>query len=178
MSRPRRVKKYRHRATKIADTGPTPQTAAKLRPDVVAVLHRAGILSQDQANAAEAIRDVWAALQSTIIGGGAYGLSFGRSGKIADPVSRMTGREAALWSRVWKPWADELGRMVRSGRDGPAAVGRVTVLQLVLDVVCDNIAPTSEPMLAAVRAGLDRWNAIARDGRRERARRRPAGGAV
>jgi len=178
MSRPRRVRRYRHRASKIADQGPTPETLRKLKPDVVARLHQAGALHQDHVNAAEAIRDVWAALQSTIIGGAAYGLVAGRSGIIGDPVSRMTGREAALWARVWKPWADELGRMVRSGRDGPAAVGRVTVLQLVLDVVCDNIAPTSEPMLAAVKAGLDRWCAIDREGRRERGKRRPAGGAA
>jgi len=60
MSRPRRVR-YRHRVKKSSDLmGPTPETAAKLRPDVIARLHQAGVLHQEQVNAAEAIRDIWA----------------------------------------------------------------------------------------------------------------------
>lgn len=158
-----------------AETGPTPETAAKLRPDMVAALHRAGALDPDQALAAEAVRTLWAAMMPPLIGGRTYGLvAGGRSGRPVDPVGKLSGAHGRTWSAVWRPWAAEMGARTIVTRDGPLAIGQGTVLALVLDVVADNIAPTAA-QLAALRAALDRWNAIARAARRKPRKDAPEG---
>lgn len=178
MSRPRRVRRVRQpRVKPPREFGPTPETAAKLRPDVIEALHRAGALHAEQVNAAEQIRTVWFALQKSTINRRGYGMAAGDGGQAPDPLAGLSGATAALWSRVWRPWADELGRIRVATRDGPSAITSTTALAVTLDVVADNLPPTAATLPVVTRA-LDRWRAIDRDGRRERGRRRAPGGAA
>ena len=117
------------------DTGPTPETAARLRRDLVARLAGEGRLGRGQVRAALEVRRVWEAF-----GRGLFpatntmtpAAGRGRRAMFIDPIDRLTRLEEAAWRLRYRPWAREMAVTVAAG-----AI-RTTRLQLILDVVVDN----------------------------------------
>ena len=111
--RPQRARRAAVRRRDIAP-GPTPQTAAKLRRDVLLHLYEKGRLRREHLEAAEEIRRIWQAF-SRSLGATATNpdtLATGRQGARArQPIEGLTGGEEAIWRNR---------------------------LQLVLDIVVDN----------------------------------------
>jgi hypothetical protein len=114
--------------------GPTPQTVAKLRRDIVERLRQEGRLSEEQARAAAEVRRVWEAFGRGLFPR-ARELDQPRKphgGMFVDPVERLTDGEERIWRLRYRPWAREMSVEI------VANVVRVSRLQLVLDVVVDN----------------------------------------
>lgn len=114
--------------------GPTPQTVAKLRRDVVERLREEGRLSEEQARAAAEIRRVWEAF-----GRGLFPRTRDldrprqpHGGMFVDPVESLTDTEERIWRLRYRPWAREMSVEIVAG------IVRVSRLQIVLDVVVDN----------------------------------------
>tara|TARA_R110000868_G_scaffold4155_26_gene25496 strand:- start:1027 stop:1557 length:531 start_codon:yes stop_codon:yes gene_type:complete len=132
--RPQRARRAAVRRRDIAP-GPTPQTAAKLRRDVLLHLYEKGRLRREHLEAAEEIRRIWQAF-SRSLGATATNpdtLATGRQGARArQPIEGLTGGEEAIWRNRYRPWAREMASIVCGG------TVRVTGLQLVLDIVVDN----------------------------------------
>lgn len=114
---------------------PTPQTAAKLRQDVIERLLREGRLRDEQVRAAREIRRVWEAV------GRALFPSASRPDaprqphmrqRFRDPVARMTDVEEIVWRQRYRPWADEMAVPIAAGSV------RISRLQIVLDIAVDN----------------------------------------
>ncbi|MDE0334638.1 MAG: hypothetical protein OXI64_06735 [Defluviicoccus sp.] len=117
------------------EAGPTPETAAKLRRDLVRRLAAEGRLGREQVRAALEVRRVWEAFgrglfPATNTMAGAAGRA--RRAMFADPIDRLTRAEEAAWRLRYRPWAREMAVTVAAG-----AI-RTTRLQLILDVVVDN----------------------------------------
>ena len=114
---------------------PTPQTAAKLRQDVVGRLLARGRLAPCHAEVAEEIRRVHEAIGRGMFpssqafmwtGGG------GNRGRPRDFLDRMTERERDAWERRYIPWSRAMATDIAAGLVG------TRWLQLVIDVVVDN----------------------------------------
>lgn len=117
------------------DAGPTPETAAKLRRDLVRRLAEEGRLGREQVRAALEVRRVWEAFGRGLFPAtSVFSPVVGRKGRamFADPVERLTRAEEAAWRLRYRPWAREMAVTVAAG-----AI-RTTRLQLILDVVVDN----------------------------------------
>lgn len=118
---------------------PTPQTVAKLRVDVLKRLLDGGHLREEHVEAAKEIQRVWFALGRGLFPRSRWAESLDRvdgTEPFRDPIDLMNTREERLWRIHYRPWADEVGRLLL-GRGGS-----VSVLQIVLDVVVDNWAPS------------------------------------
>ncbi|MBC8158274.1 MAG: hypothetical protein H8E94_02970 [Alphaproteobacteria bacterium] len=89
--------------------GPTPETAAKLRYDVIDTLHRAGELKLHHVNAAHEIERVYLALCRGMFPASRPDQNNG-SRRITDIFDRLTDAEESLWLRRYKPWANKVGR--------------------------------------------------------------------
>ena len=146
---------------------PTPETAAKLRCDVVQRLGERAALSAAQLRAAREIRRVWEAVGRGLVAR-AQSLTpraeSRRRGLFADPIARMSGQEERAWRLHYRPWAREMARTVAAG------ALRTSRLQLVLDIVVDNHGTRQVEgwyrmrhgsALAHVRAALQRYAEIA-----------------
>jgi hypothetical protein len=146
---------------------PTPETARKLRRDMIGVLLIRGRLTPEQARAAEEIRTVQEA-----VGRGMFrtsrldpGASFQRKGGAPrDFLDRMTEDEHHLWQRHYLPWTRELALDIAAGIPG------TRWLELVTAIVIDNTGLREIEQryglrhgraLSYLAAGLDRYNAIA-----------------
>ena len=165
----------KRRARTARDTGdpgsesvpPTPQTAAKLRRDIVRRLAADGGLSPEQVRAAEEVRRVWEA-----VGRGLFARAQSlapvagrrRSALFADPIDRLSHAEERAWRLRYRPWAREMAVTVAAGTI------RTSRLQLVLDVVVDNYGLREVESwyrmrhgaaLAHVRAALQRYAELA-----------------
>ena len=114
------------------NAGPTPETAAKLRRDIVVRLAQEGRLGREQVAAALEVRRVWEAF------GRGPRTRWRRSPVAAsrrlfiDPIDRLTRQEEAAWRLRYRPWAREMAVTVAAG-----AI-RTSRLQLILDIVVDN----------------------------------------
>ena len=130
LTRPRRPKA-------VAQDHGTPETARKLRRDVVEELGAARRLGHDEMSAARDIRLVWDALGRSMFPSReldrALASGPGYSGAI-HPEERMTGPEARAWRQRYLPWVGMLGQ-VRPVRGGPTAA------QLAIAMVVDNWTP-------------------------------------
>lgn len=131
----------------VADV-PTPETAAKLKPDVLTVLHRAGYLSAEDLAAAEDISRIWRALmrglfpQRPALDGAR---TAGRPGA-RDPISGMSTGEAWLWRAVYKPWAADMSDRVLLPAQTPGGRlrhGEISRLELVRRIVSANDDPVT-----------------------------------
>lgn len=146
---------------------PTPETARKLRRDMIGVLLIRRRLTPEQARAAEEIRHVQEA-----VGRGMFrtsrmdrGASFQRKGGAPrDFLDRMTEEEHHLWQRHYLPWTRDLALDIASGIPG------TRWLELVTAIVIDNAGLREIEQRYALRhgralsylaAGLDRYNEIA-----------------
>ena len=117
------------------NAGPTPETAAKLRRDIVVRLAQEGRLDREQVAAALEVRRVWEAF-----GRGLFPATntlapvAGRrkQAMFIDPIDRLTRQEEAAWRLRYRPWAREMAVTVAAG-----AI-RTSRLQLILDIVVDN----------------------------------------
>ena len=140
MTSPRPSRRTRTRAER--NYGPTPETRAKLRPDPILELYRAGVLDQRLAGAAQEIREIYEAVRGRFMSSHMGRLPEHIDGK---PVARsnrhpLDGLEPSLRKRyvaAYMPWAGYMGR-----RGVPTAgVDRVAWLQLVVDAVIDGHDP-------------------------------------
>lgn len=119
---------------------PTPETAAKLRQDVVLDLLASGEITQDHADAAAEIRECWMAQTRGVFFGSTHVRpALTHDGNLVQSGVDLSGGEA-LWREVWKRWA--------------AALRNVG---WVLDVVVDN-QPVGN--VIALRLALDAWNRL------------------
>ncbi len=112
-----------------------PETAAKLRRDIVERLAREGRLGPEQVRAALEIRRVWEAFGRGLFPSArpiAPTADRRRRAMFRDPVDRLTPSEERAWRLHYRPWAREMAVTVAAG-----AV-RTTRLQLILDVAVDN----------------------------------------
>lgn len=109
----------------------TDGTRLKLKGDAVYQMHVARKISDDQRDAAEEIRFVWAALGRGLMPR-ASDPSRPQGSGAADPVSTMRWAEARAWRDHYAPWAAAQGRIIVREAD------RLRALQLTLDVVVDN----------------------------------------
>ncbi len=118
-----------------APIGPTPETAAKLRYDVIAKLYLDGKLDDTHVAAAQEIRRVWEA-----IGRGLFPRARqldripnrGGATRPREPADLMSQSEAIAWRDRYRPFATEMSVDILS------RVSRVSRLQLTLDIVIDN----------------------------------------
>ena len=114
---------------------PTPETATKLRRDVIERLFKEGRLREEHVRAADEIRRVWEAVGRSLFPSGARFDSprqshLRRAPK--EPLQGMSDVEEVIWRRRYRPWADEMSVPIATG------TVRVSRLQLTLDVVVDN----------------------------------------
>ena len=121
----------------IADEniGPTPETASRLRRDLVARLAREGRLGREQVRAALEVRRVWEAFGRGLfptVDTTAPIAERRKQAMFVDPIDRLTPAEERAWRLRYRPWAREMAVTVAAG-----AI-RTTRLQLILDVVVDN----------------------------------------
>ncbi len=117
------------------DIGPTPETAGKLRHDIVERLAREGRLGREQVRAALEIRRVWEAFGRGLFPAArpiALIAERRKHAMFSDPIDRLTPEEETAWRLRYRPWAREMAVTVAAG------VIRTTRLQLILDIVIDN----------------------------------------
>ena len=117
------------------NVGPTPETAAKLRRDIVVRLAQEGRLGGEQVAAALEVRRVWEAFGRGLFPStNTLAPVAGRrkQAMFIDPIDRLTRREEAAWRLRYRPWAREMAVTVAAG-----AI-RTSRLQLILDIVVDN----------------------------------------
>lgn len=153
-----------NRATAPDDAiGPTPETKAKLRHDVLHRLAREGRLDAQHIMAAEEIRGAWEAIGRGLFPT-ARQLHMPRlptaSRAYLQPFERMSNTEERTWRLRYRPWADEMSIEIVS------PTTRTTRLQLVHDVIIDNFGLRAiEDLyrlkhgraLLHIRAALDRY---------------------
>ena len=117
--------------------GPTEQTKAKLKADVVLRLYQQGRLNCAQLKAAEEIRDIWEAIGRGLFpfrGTDDPMLRSANRGSFRHPVDRMSGHEERAWRENYCPWKEVMA--------APAFAGRpVTIHALVHEVVVGNRGP-------------------------------------
>lgn len=115
--------------------GPTPQTAAKLKRDLIAHLRDKERLIPEHARAAEDIRRIWQAF-SRILGPSATNPATLATGRQAGggqmQIDWLTEREEAIWRERYRPWASEMAAQPCGGTI------RVTKFQIVFEIVVDN----------------------------------------
>ena len=117
----------------------TDKRSNRLRRDVMEKLEASGRLKPDHMLAVEDIRRIWQAFGRGLFPA-ARDIARPRvdGGRpFTDPVGRMREGEAALYQRRYKPWAVWAGREAIANRAGE----RLTLLQLVYDMVIDNMGP-------------------------------------
>ena len=126
---------HRRGAERPIAIGPTPETAAKLKRDLVDHLRNKGRLSSSQAMAAEEVRRIWQAF-SRILGPSATNpatLATGRQARGAQArIDWLTDVEETIWRERYRPWAAEMTARPCGGTI------RVTQFQIVLEIVVDN----------------------------------------
>jgi hypothetical protein len=115
--------------------GPTPQTVAKLRRDLMLLLYQKRRLRIEHLQAAEDIRRIWQAF-SRSLGATAVNpdtLATGRQPvQGRQPLDWFTATEEVIWRNRYRPWAREMGSSACGGTI------RVTRLQAVLELVVEN----------------------------------------
>lgn len=102
---------HRQGADRAVAIGPTPETAAKLKRDLVEHLRNKGRLSSSQVMAAEEVRRIWQAF-SRILGPSATNhttLATGRQSKGDHArIDWLTDVEETIWRERYRPWAAEM----------------------------------------------------------------------
>lgn len=125
----------------------TMEMAAKLRSDVVEKLVDAGRLHAGHAQAASEIEEVhygWTRSTVKVASFEPRIASSPQSGTDGDQISRLTRREARLWSSFYAPWSREIGGMMYAG---------YTHLELVLIMLIDNYGPRQIEEMLRLRHG-------------------------
>ena len=147
---------------------PTPETAAKLRRDVVQMLEDQGRLRPEHVRAAHEVRRVWEAFGRGLFTRAQSIAPVAERRKramFADPVGRLSLAEERAWRLRYRPWAREMAITVAAGTI------RTSRLQLVLDIVVDNNGTRQVEgwyrmrhgaALEHVRAALHRYAELAR----------------
>ena len=146
------------------ETGPTPETRAKLRADVALKLYRLGKLDQQQMLAVEDIRTYWQAFSRmayrNLVLDGTQGCSAGRVAPLM-PLELLTPRERQI-AAFYRAWAGEAGKVKVYG---------TTALDIITSIVVENAGPFQIDRHFKIRNGsstrivkewLDRYTAIAR----------------
>ncbi len=146
----------------IEKIDPTPETAAKLKADVLTELCRKGILGNDQEAAAWEILTVWRAIMRGMYPAMKTESERERStGKVRDPFERMTPTERFYWEHHYKPWSNNEGRI------WVQKFPRLTRFQLALSVIVENedleyleqmFHVKQDDLIRALRATLDRYS--------------------
>lgn len=137
--------------------GPTPETAAKLRPDVVAALWAVGRIDGLHRQAAEEIRDIWAAMERGIFGRSLDDRinAVATAARNRAHLDHMTEAERLLYGERYLPWAREMA--------GPRLV---IAIATVIDnwpsrTVAIEARMTVRQVHRALRRGLQRYAEIA-----------------
>ncbi len=151
-----------------ADIGPTPETAAKLEPDVLFELKQADCVTAEQETAARELHAMWRALkrgmlpQSKVVPASPIP---GRK-QVRSPFARMDESELDLWSQRYKPWANTETRMLI------ARAPRLSRLELTRRIIEDNTAPgalgarhgmADMEVVEHLRNALDRYRNLCRE---------------
>jgi len=128
-----------------AVSGPTPETARKLRADVVGQLAAAGKLAPEQLRAAAELRRLHEALSRALSPSGRWidGTRVDARLRPRDPFDTLGAGLEIVWRRRWRPWAGEAGAARIDGAAPP-----VSARTLVMAVVVDNLG---------TRQADDRW---------------------
>ena len=94
----------------LEDCGPTPETAAKLRQDPILALYIEGFIQSEHLEAYNQIIRIYSAFQRSFL----QKQSLERSGTAGkkDPIDRLTAKEAAIWSKCYRPWAEKCGPVI------------------------------------------------------------------
>lgn len=116
--------------------GPTPETKAKLKSDVVLKLYQAKRLTREQFCAAEEIRQIWEAMGRGMFPSSGALLFGAGGGNPGSPVERLSEDEEWKWKNNYTPWAKGIGKKEA------IVESVVTYSQLVYDVVVDNRGPS------------------------------------
>ena len=116
-------------------TDPTPETAAKLQPNVLTTLLHDSIITGEQHAAAEEIAGVWQALSRSLTARSAAADLIRHSGQSPDPFGLMNSDEIWRWQKRYKPWANGQSKKIVSRRP-PLCRFRLT-----LKVAADNMWP-------------------------------------
>lgn len=112
------------------DIGPTPQSLRKVRRDVMLGLLERGVITQDQMNAAEAIRGVWQSLLTAMSPVRPLDGTSRRGGIVKSPLERIGDKAYEQWRDKYLPWVARAKRV----RVRPWVTG----FQIVMDVVVEN----------------------------------------
>ena len=124
---------------------PTPETKAKLKPDVMLRLVASGEPSEFLLASIE-IRDVYEGLCCSLF---SRGINFDpKTGhtrrKFRHPVETMPKHLAALYDARYKPWANEMSRIGKYG---------ATPLSVVVDILIDGVTLTEVDRRLRIRSG-------------------------
>lgn len=146
-------------------TAPTAQTVAHLRPNAVSALLDQRLINEDQARAAEEIRQVYEAVVGTQAAVPVEGERIA-GGIVPERLARLGERIEALWRHRYRPWAILVAaRRVQCNRGG-----YIPMIRPALDLIALDLTPTEiaafrdlrpETALATVVEALDRYSRIA-----------------
>ena len=101
------IKRRRGRPRRNTDLGPTPETLAKLMPDVLLSLLDGEFITAEQESAARELSYMWRALQRGMLPQMKLGISSPTPGRkqARSPFARMKDSEIEVWRARYKPWA-------------------------------------------------------------------------
>jgi hypothetical protein len=150
----KRGRKARRVIREIEETGPTPETMAKLRPDQVLALHTKGLLSDSQKFAAEEIREVHDAVSALWLKGNwpspTVETSAGGGPRPRHHLDGMAPRLQKLHRRRYLPWV----ALMAAER-----FGGLRWSQILIEIIVDgqSVEDYPEGVLAVLWEGLDRY---------------------
>jgi len=157
----------RGRPKREENCGPTPETTAKLEPDVLLVLRQHDHVTPEQETAARELHAMWRALkrgmlpQSKVVPASPIP---GRK-QVRSPFARMNDYELELWSERYRPWANAESRTLVTGWP------RLSRLELTRRIVEDNATPAAigamhglaqTQVMEHLRNALDRYRNLRR----------------
>ncbi len=128
-------------------SGPTPETVAKLKPDILQCLLDQDLITADQESAAHELTYMWRALQRGMLPQAKLGLSSPMPGRkqARSPFARMSDREMEVWCARYKPWA------VSEAKAIVVKAPRLLRLDLTRNIVEKNADPRRIALEFAVR---------------------------
>lgn len=142
----------RLRRDALPDPGPTPETRAKLRPDMLKALYAAGHLSEAQWVAAQEIREInWAISALWFRGSG----KDGGGGSFTAPrhhLDAMPPRLLRPYKTRYLPWMRQMETL---------HIARARLSEVIAGVLIDSREPgfygPAETVIATIRKGLDAY---------------------
>ena len=157
----------RGRPRRNENLGPTPETAAKLDPDVLLVMLERDQLTSEQEAGARELFSMWRALQRGMLPQMKLGMAGPLPGRkqARSPFARMGDSEIEVWTTRYKPWASVEAKTIVVGAP------RLSRLDLTRRVIENNGRPADvarhfrtpvDKILAEFRNALDCYCSLKR----------------